>query len=154
MKLTALSSLQVANYLQLLDVDGDIFMIADLPQFVTGQCIVVNIDPTENGAGTHWTAFLVGSSNVFYFDSFGAPPPLKIVSLARNAGLPIFWNNFIVQDINSDACGYYCVLFLYEMQSRPSKATFNAFVNKFHDNTLQNEHIVFHIFAHLDSPLV
>lgn len=147
MKLSALSSLQVQNYLSLLGVNGEVVMIDELNSFVPGQFTVVNIDPTPNGAGTHWTAVVVNRSRLLYFDSFGAPPPVKIVTLARSAGLPILWNNFIVQDINSDACGYYCVLFLWAMKTKQSVESYNAFVNTFYDDTLQNEHIMENIFA-------
>lgn len=145
MTLTALSSLQVSNYLQSVGVDGSVVMIKDLKQPLDRN-YVVNMDPDVNGPGTHWTGLVVTSSNFLYFDSFGAPPPLHIVSLARSVGVPILWNNFIVQDINSDACGYFCVLFLLAMKSNPSSRTFNAFVNKFHDNTADNEQILRDIF--------
>lgn len=146
MKLSALSSLQVQNYLRLLEVNGEVVMINDLNILAPGQFTVVNIDPTPNGEGTHWTAIVVNKSRLLYFDSFGAPPPVKIVTLARNAGLPILWNNFIIQDFNSDACGYYCVLFLWAMKTKQSVASYNAFINTFYDDTQQNERIMLNIF--------
>ena len=65
--------------------------------------------------GWHWLALVVKGSNAFFFDSFNAYPSTEIVNyVKRRKGLRFAMKNDMIQNINSENCGYYCIsLFLY-----------------------------------------
>ena len=69
----------------------------------------VNID---NGMlwGTHWTCFIVKDNKSYYFDSFGGHPDKFLLNQLPK---PIIYQNFKIQDINSQLCGSYCLYFFY-----------------------------------------
>ena len=73
---------------------------------------IVNLDD-DNGQGTHWTCFLINDPYCIYFDSFGLPPPNDIRKYARKYAIISFNNQ--IQDIRSEACGYYCLDFMKYM---------------------------------------
>ena len=60
--------------------------------------------------GEHWVvAYLPHVGNAEFFDSFGRWPFTK--TLRDVVGLPYVFNNKVVQDLTSTACGYHCVHF-------------------------------------------
>ena len=88
----------------------------------------------------------------YYFDSFGAPPPVEIINfIKKKKGTHLFFNNFIIQDLKSSECGYFSLAFLlYMYQNRQKsdlKEVFNEFVNHFVDDTMKNDDILKSFFA-------
>jgi hypothetical protein len=89
---------------------------------------IVNTDDEENindmigsktGGGTHWTCFRVVNDVVLYFDPFGLPPPPEIRAFCMNKTIHYFPHQ--IQEIKSEACGYYCIDFMkYFSQLTPS----------------------------------
>lgn len=79
------------------------------------ECAIVNLD-TNNGAGTHWTAYRKNDSIVNYFDSFGdLPPPIELLKYLRAGPTPskkIMYNIDRQQNFNSVVCGHLCLKFL------------------------------------------
>ena len=80
----------------------------------------------------------------YYFDSFGAPPPVEIINFTKKKkGGHLLYNNWIIQDLKSESCGWYCLGFLLYMwknrQNINMKEIFNQFVNNFVDDALKNE---------------
>lgn len=74
---------------------------------------------SSTGGGTHWTCFQVVNDHVIYFDSFGLPPPPEIRQFCMSKKIYIFPHQ--IQEIKSDACGYYCIDFIrYFSQLVPS----------------------------------
>ena len=81
---------------------------------------VINLDK-EGGPGTHWVLVShleysgSGNTHIFYFNSFGLPPPdvvLKFMNRAKNTKgkkKTMFYNTCQVQDSDSVNCGYYVV---------------------------------------------
>ena len=66
-----------------------------------------NIDNGRMG-GSHWTCFIVKDNKSYYFDSFaGAPDKFLLNQLPK----PIVYQNYKIQDINSNLCGSYCLYF-------------------------------------------
>lgn len=76
-------------------------------------------------------------------DSFGMRPPKNIESLLT----PRFmFNKEHIQNIQSDLCGYYCILFIKMLNGSPNKINkFNEFVNMFYIPA-RNEEILRKIF--------
>ena len=65
---------------------------------------IVNLHPTK---GTHWVMFI----NEFYFDSYGCPPPLNILSFIESG----FYSEYQIQK-NDSYCAAYCLYVLYLTQ--------------------------------------
>ena len=72
---------------------------------------VANIDPS-NMPGSHWVAFYHPAPNyVYFFDSFGSAPSLFDFKFpGKYHGTH---NHYLIQSLNSQACGQYCIYFLY-----------------------------------------
>jgi len=78
--------------------------------FKVGDARVVNLD--DDGVGTHWVSYFVPKENViWYFDSFGLPPP-KIIEKQKLNGYKIFYNSGEIQNGRSSSCGWYAIAFL------------------------------------------
>lgn len=63
--------------------------------------------------GTHWTCAVIGKglNAVVYFDSFGAPPPLEVEDFLRQNRDSYDYNNWVCQDIDSEACGHFVIAY-------------------------------------------
>ncbi len=88
----------------------------------------------------------------YYFDSFGAPPPNEIILFSKKRkSQHLLYSNWIIQDLKSENCGWYCLGFLLYMwknrQNKNIKEVFNQFVNNFQDDTLRNDEILKQFFA-------
>ena len=89
----------------------------------------------------HCVAFYVDkSSNGLYFDSFGLPPiiPDYINRLRKNCKT-FRWNVIQLQNYGSDACGQYCIMFLYYMSHGLG---FKKFLDNSSENFEKNDNVV------------
>ena len=108
---------------------------------------IINLN-NHDEAGSHWIALVCAPSQCCYFDSFGAPPPQIIEELMRKYYTKVNFNNFIIQSMQSQMCGYYCLgLLLWLKKASKQRNTLifkvNSFVNLFEDNTIKNNaHLV------------
>ena len=99
------------------------------PPLERGQGIVFNIDKLVRddgtaGSGTHWVSAVRGAKDVVYFDSFGAPPPASILAWLSEGGTrPVHGSETRLQDLRSNACGYYAADFVNEMLTGSRLAT-------------------------------
>ena len=72
-------------------------------------CLVANTDP-KGEPGTHWVAFYYTSpSSVDFFDPLGLPPLIYSMPTPKL----VHSNTYPIQSPTSDACGQYCIYFLY-----------------------------------------
>jgi len=129
-----------------------ICMKNELPPKPEEGCYIVNMQSSSAGSGTHWIAFFLFKNICYYFDSFGAPPPVEIINfIKKKKGSHLLFNNFIIQDLKSSNCGYFSLAFLlYMYQNRQKsnlKEVFNEFVNNFADDTTKNDEILKSFFA-------
>ena len=123
-----------------------------------------NEDGTRN-SGSHYTAFQInkypnGKTAGIYFDSFGAPQP---DTLTEYLGGILPHNNIDCQSLMSNACGFFCLAFLYYINSFPQRTgdlytDANHFINLFEDlnvsrDHLKNEFILKHFFRSADPAL-
>jgi hypothetical protein len=107
---------------------------------------VINYGSYENG-GTHYIALYKMGDSCVVFDSFGAPIDLTVLHFIRSVKNKAY-NEWIIQDVNDDHCGFYCCAFLYYcMQStNPDQLIPNAnnFINLFEsENNLERLKIIF-----------
>ena len=78
---------------------------------------IINLQDSDKGGGTHWTAFYYSKLQSIYFDSYGFTPP-KVVE--NKIGTYIY-NDSDIQDFNSSACGYYALCFIKFLHDKPNK---------------------------------
>ena len=100
------------------------------------KSLIFNLQ-NSNQAGSHWISLSRNNKNIFIFDSFGvAHIPKNIYEIYKNFN--IITNIYRIQDINSNLCGLFCVLFcLYKVNC---KNKFIEFLNLFNVNDyIKNE---------------
>ena len=91
----------------------------------------------SNQSGSYWVGLSRKNDDIFIFDSFVIGDiPNKLYKNYKNYN--IITNIHRIQDINSNLCGLFCVLFcLYKVDS---KNKFISFLNLFNPNNfLKNE---------------
>lgn len=128
-----------------------ICMKNELPRGVKNGCYIINMQSSSQGNGTHWVALFVYKTNAFYFDSFGGLPPVEIMNFVKKrTGCHLYYNNWIIQNIKSSHCGWYCIAFLRHMYKNLQgnlKEAYNDFVNNFVDDTSKNDDILRSFFT-------
>ena len=128
-----------------------ICMKDELPKKVEDGCYIINMESSFMGSGTHWVALFVYKNTAYYFDSFGATPPVEIIKFVKKRkNSHLVYNNFIIQDLTSGNCGYFSLAFLLYMNQnklRDLEDIFNEFVNFFANDTTKNDDILKSFFA-------
>ena len=107
-----------------------------MPLIENNKSIIFNLQ-NSNEPGSHWIALTRNNNNIFIFDSFGIGYiPKNIYDIYKNFN--IITNLYRIQDINSNLCGLFCVLFcLYKVNT---KNKFIEFLNMFNvNNFIKNE---------------
>lgn len=88
-----------------------IYLKDQLPTKAKKGNYIINLDSSYTGKrGTHWVGLICGKKDtVVYFDPFGVPPAEEIKKFIKTSYQRHYWNNEIIQDIESDLCGYYVI---------------------------------------------
>jgi len=104
---------------------------------------IINLD---DDIGSHWTALNINKNKGIYFDSFGSVPPQNVISFVKQKpNIKFGYNNFLIQDLESEKCGFYCIAFLLFLNRSKNKDIYKAtndFIQLFKDNTLENDEIL------------
>ena len=93
-------------------------------KFTTPLSGIVNLHPSVR---THWAMY----TNKYYFDSYGCPPPLNIMSFLNNG----FYSEYQIQT-NDNYCAAYCLYVLYLTNIIGFK---NAVLNFYHQTFKLNK---------------
>jgi len=129
-----------------------ITMKDELPEKVEDGCYIINLQSSTSGNGTHWLGLFIHKNNAYYFDSYGAPPSVEIIKFVKKRkGCHMYYNNFIIQVLKSQNCGWHTLVFLlwcysYILFSKDMKNMFNEFVKSFVDDTKENDKILKEFF--------
>lgn len=102
------------------------------------QKLIINLGNLENG-GTHWVALKIHGRVAMHFDSFGGPPTTAIKEYCK--GYKLAHTNKIIQAIESNLCGWYCLAFFYYVKHSIKKniiESTNDFTNLFSRNPDMN----------------
>src|SRR5438552_16632775 len=81
------------------------------------ECFIINLQ-NHNQGGSHWCAVYKKNSNIYYFDSYGAPIPLEIRDYFNHQKIHNFQSfdkkfpDQPIQKFNQTWCGQVAVLFL------------------------------------------
>jgi hypothetical protein len=125
-----------------LNING-IFHKDDLPNKLKKGFYIINLDKKYN-PGTHWTClYYINPNYSIYFDAMGFYPPAEIEDK-----LKIYdYNIEQIQNINSSACGFYCIAFIkYMIGKKDYLKEFNNFIDKFNKNNIKNDSVLSEIF--------
>ncbi len=107
---------------------------------------IINLESKGN-LGTHWVCVITTDDDCFYFDSFGCIPPMFIKhELLKHHKSGIKYNAFIIQNLKSSMCGYFCLgLILYVVNSnKPFTQAYTNYIHMFEDDTKKNNNIIVH----------
>jgi len=97
---------------------------------------IINNQSSDEGSGTHWTALYLNKNTSFFYDSFGSPPSIEIIKFCRLYSKHLYHNNYIIQDLHSSNCGYYCIGFIVFMIN--NEYNYIEFIKAFSDNAKRN----------------
>ena len=125
LKNEATSNVKIKEILQILNIPCAIYMRDD--KFTTDSGIV-NLHPS---VGTHWVLY----TNNYYFDSYGCPPPLNIMSFIKSG----IYSEYQIQERfqkNDSYCAAYCLYTLYLTQIIGFK---NAVLNLYYQVFMNNK---------------
>lgn len=134
----------------------NIYLRDQCPLKIKEGMYIYNLDDSKQDIpyGTHWTCSIGDSKELIYFDSFGAPPPVEIDKFLKSKYKHYGWNNWIVQNLKSEFCGFFCIaLFLYVQHYRDKYKSLmecvNDFINLFEDDTTKSDKIIQLLFKHI-----
>ena len=105
---------------------------------------IINLDDSQN-VGSHWTALHINKNKAIYFDSFRCVPPQNVIDFVKQTNIKLGYNNFIIQDLEYEKCGFYCIAFLLFLNRSKNKDIYKAtndFIKMFHNDTLENDEIL------------
>ena len=111
---------------------------------------IVNYGTYKNG-GTHYVCVLIEANSAFHFDSFGAKYSDDVADFIKPKD-HIAYNQFIMQDLDSSLCGWYCLGLIYYLKKNKGKlplfARCNEYINLFKQDNTKNGAIVRQLFHH------
>ena len=131
-----LSNIFINNLLKNEESYLSTFSKDQIPLIDNNKSLIFNLQ-NSNQTGSHWIALSRTNKNIFIFDSFGVGYiPKNIYKIYKNFN--IITNIYRIQDINSNLCGLFSILFcLYKVNT---KNKFIEFLNMFNVNDfIKNE---------------
>jgi hypothetical protein len=135
-----LSNFEIDNYLKKYKRFGGCYSKDNLPKLKDNYYYIINLQSSKDGGGTHWTClYVIHKDYALYLDPMGYPPPEEI----ENKIDFIMWDNKPIQDIDSTACGYFCICFIkvsYDL--RDKNKSLKMFNDLFTNNTKKNDYIL------------
>ena len=112
-----------------------------LPNKLLDGFIVVNLQSSVEGFGTHWCALFHSKECDLYYDAFGFISPQAIEDKINKS---YYYNKRDIQNINSSSCGFYCIAFIKYLYFKKNKLeAFDKFISLFSGNTKQYEKVLY-----------
>jgi len=137
----SLSNFDIMDIIHSQGVDDfqGVFMKDQLPDKLERGSYVINLQSSKEGNGTHWVCLYYTPNFSYYYDSYGFIAPLEV----QNKITPYMYNDLEIQDIDSTACGFYCVAFILYLNKKMNiEKAFLEFINLFGKDTERNEAIL------------
>ena len=129
-KIYPLSNVFISNLLKNFKNFEGCYSKDQIPLIKNNKSLIFTLE-NRHQSGSHWCSLLRKNDDIFVFDSFGiSDTPNKFYKIYKNYN--IITNIYRIQDIDSNLCGMFCVLFcLYKVDS---KNKFISFLNLFNSN--------------------
>ena len=140
----SLSNFDIMDIIHSQGVDDfqGVFMKDQLPDKLERGSYVINLQSSKEGNGTHWVCLYYTPNFSYYYDSYGFIAPLEV----QNKITPYMYNDLEIQDIDSTACGFYCVAFILYLNKKMNiEKAFLEFINLFGKDTERIEAILYQI---------
>jgi hypothetical protein len=140
----ALTNFELIDLIKDFELDnhlGGVYSKDQLPsELIKDKFYIVNLQDHDEGGGTHWTCFYYNyPSTSIYFDSYGFIAPRDVQKLIS----PYVFNEKAIQDFNSSACDWYCIVFLKFLHDKTNKEEmFKTFLKLFKLETIKNDKIL------------
>ena len=122
--------LRLAQKLNIPDFRG-VKMRDELPPEPRDQeCGILNFE-THDQSGSHWVAWYKSGNHRYYFDSYGEPPPLELISYLKthkeiSEGLPVIRQSAVTVQHYQNECGSLC---LYVLKKLSDKVPFSEILD-------------------------
>jgi len=100
--------------------------------YVNNGFYIINIQPSTQGNGQHWVCLYLNKATSFYFDSFAVSPPTDVIQFVRKYSKHLKHNNLIIQNLKSDNCGIFCIIFILFMVK--NKYNYLDYIEEFDTN--------------------
>ena len=101
---------------------------------------IINLQDSTDGNRTHWCSLAISNYEHLYFDSFGFPAPDIIEEILNDNYL---WNDIQIQHLDSNACGWFCIAFMFYIQNKKEKNKEKLFKK---NNLMNNDNILYNFF--------
>jgi hypothetical protein len=137
----SLSDMDIIHILksQKIKLNG-VYMKDELPSKLKSGFYIINLQSSNIGNGTHWTALYYNSKHSYYFDAFGFLAPVEVEKKLNG----YTYNDKQIQNLKSTACGYYCIAFIIFMYGiKDMKLRFKLFVDAFSSNSKDNDKFLY-----------
>lgn len=110
----------------------------ELPKKIEKPSAYIINTHTRDKEGEHWLAvFFLQNGNAEFFDSFGLGPRFYgLDQFLIKTSKTCFYNTLALQSLNSQYCGFYCVLFIL---IKCKQISFFNFLNYFNEDTIKND---------------
>ena len=101
------------------------------------QSSIVNL-ADSNKTGTHWVCYRKIDNKIFYFDSYAVS---FIPDIIKNQypKHKFICNIYLIQSIDSNQCGRYCILFI--KANIQNESDYIKFLLQFHKNNFEKNDI-------------
>ena len=111
----------------------------NIPLIENNESIIINTQNSFSKKVRHWIALTRNDKNIYIFDSFGVSYIPQEINSVYNK-FKIVTNIYRIQNISSNRCGMFCILFvLYKINS---KIKFIQFLTKFNKNYFLKNDII------------
>lgn len=147
-----LTNFDLMNLAPKMDIQlNDVLMKDQATNKMPNGYYIFNLENSNQG-GSHWVA-LVKKGNrrrsldkafspgkYYYCDPYGIPPPQTMIDLLQINETQLLYNDSQIQHLDSILCGWYCLVFLHQMQqSNNMTNNITNFLELFYLDTKKND---------------
>ena len=96
-----------------------VYMIDELIKLkpLRHECGIVNLQTSDKN-GSHWVCWFINGNDKVYFDSFGAPPDLRVAKyLKKKNKNHTLYSTYQIQQFNDTNCGLFCLYVLNKLNN-------------------------------------
>lgn len=113
---------------------------------------IINLQDSDAGNGTHWVCCFIRGKRAMYYDSFGKVMPNDVLTFLKKKCNHIVYSVDQIQNLRSDACGYYCLAVLHWFTKYSKAKDLGYGINKYNqqyntEDTADNEQILNEYFV-------